>query len=197
MDVALQLDPVTLEAGTSYSVFAIGSLEGGTLTVLPAVDAVAEMAPEASPEASPAAPALAEPGVALGAVGRALAEVPGGAVVDLERDREGLRRVWQVIVRPETGRGVELKLDRGDGSLVRRENTTVPALARAAAPTITAEQAIGIALDAAGGGQVAELGLDRELRRTVWDVIVEGTTRRGVEVWIDAETGEVLRQGRP
>ena len=52
MDVALQLDPVTLEAGTSYSVFAIGSLEGGTLTVLPAVDAVAEMmAPEASPAA--------------------------------------------------------------------------------------------------------------------------------------------------
>jgi hypothetical protein len=49
MDVALQLDPVTLENGTSYSVFAIGSLAGGTLTVLPAVDAVYEMAPEASP----------------------------------------------------------------------------------------------------------------------------------------------------
>ena len=31
MDVALQLDPVTLAAGTSYSVFAIGSLAGGTL----------------------------------------------------------------------------------------------------------------------------------------------------------------------
>jgi len=46
MDVALQLDPVTLEAGTSYSVFAIGSLAGGTLTVLPAVDASVEMAME-------------------------------------------------------------------------------------------------------------------------------------------------------
>jgi hypothetical protein len=42
MDVALQLDPVTLSAGTSYSVFAIGSLEGGTLTVIPAVDATVE-----------------------------------------------------------------------------------------------------------------------------------------------------------
>jgi hypothetical protein len=38
-DVALQLDPLTLDAGSSYSAFAIGSLEGGTLTVLPAVDA--------------------------------------------------------------------------------------------------------------------------------------------------------------
>ena len=48
MDVALQLDPVTLENGTSYSVFAIGSLAGGTLQVLPAVDAVNQMAPEAT-----------------------------------------------------------------------------------------------------------------------------------------------------
>ena len=56
MDVALQLDPVTLEAGKSYSVFAIGSLAGGTLKVLPAVDATADMmAPEGSPAASPAA----------------------------------------------------------------------------------------------------------------------------------------------
>ena len=54
MDVALQLDPVTLAAGTSYSVFAIGSLADGTLTVLPAVDGTVEMAPEGSPVASPA-----------------------------------------------------------------------------------------------------------------------------------------------
>jgi hypothetical protein len=53
MDVALQLDPVTLEAGTSVSVFAIGSLEGGTLQVLAAVDAVYQMVEE-SPAASPA-----------------------------------------------------------------------------------------------------------------------------------------------
>ncbi len=52
MDVALQLDPVSLAAGTSYSVFAIGSLADGTLTVLPAVDGTVE-AP-ASPAASPA-----------------------------------------------------------------------------------------------------------------------------------------------
>lgn len=37
--VALDLDPITLDAGTSYSAFAIGSATGGTLTVVPAVDA--------------------------------------------------------------------------------------------------------------------------------------------------------------
>ena len=38
MDVALDLDDVTLEAGHVYTVFAIGSLAAGTLQVLPAVD---------------------------------------------------------------------------------------------------------------------------------------------------------------
>lgn len=38
MDVALDLDGVTLEAGHVYTVFAIGSLAAGTLQVLPVVD---------------------------------------------------------------------------------------------------------------------------------------------------------------
>jgi hypothetical protein len=37
--VALQLDPITVEAGTSYSVFAIGSAKGGTLQAVIATDA--------------------------------------------------------------------------------------------------------------------------------------------------------------
>ena len=41
MDVALQLDPITLDAGSSYSVFAIGSAADGTLTVVSKVDATA------------------------------------------------------------------------------------------------------------------------------------------------------------
>jgi hypothetical protein len=38
---ALDLDPVTLEAGTSTSAFAIGTLASGTITVITAVDASA------------------------------------------------------------------------------------------------------------------------------------------------------------
>jgi hypothetical protein len=40
--VALDLDPIQLKKGNSYSAFAIGSLEGETLTVVPAVDATVE-----------------------------------------------------------------------------------------------------------------------------------------------------------
>jgi len=41
--VAFDIDPLTLDGNTSYSVFAIGSLADGTFTVLPAVDASATM----------------------------------------------------------------------------------------------------------------------------------------------------------
>ena len=47
----LDLDPVTVEDGTSYSAFAVGSLTGGTLTAVLAVDAIAATA------AAPTAPA--------------------------------------------------------------------------------------------------------------------------------------------
>jgi hypothetical protein len=38
-DVAFDIDPLTLRAGTSYSAFAVGSLTDGTFKVVPAVDA--------------------------------------------------------------------------------------------------------------------------------------------------------------
>jgi hypothetical protein len=38
-DVAFDIDPLTLDAGTSYSAFAVGSLADGSFTVVPAVDA--------------------------------------------------------------------------------------------------------------------------------------------------------------
>ena len=38
-ETAFDIDEVTLDAGTSYTVFAIGSLADGTFTVLPVVDA--------------------------------------------------------------------------------------------------------------------------------------------------------------
>jgi hypothetical protein len=43
-DVAFDIDPLTLAGNTSFSVFAIGSLADGSFTVLPVVDAAAEMA---------------------------------------------------------------------------------------------------------------------------------------------------------
>ena len=55
-DVAFDIDPLMLDGGNSFSVFAIGSLADGTFTVLPALDAAlmmdAEMDAEESAEAS-------------------------------------------------------------------------------------------------------------------------------------------------
>ena len=42
-DVAFDIDPLELPGGNSFTVFAIGSLADGTFTVLPAIDAEAEM----------------------------------------------------------------------------------------------------------------------------------------------------------
>lgn len=65
------LDPGALDlaAGTAYSVFAIGSLDGATLTAAVGVDAVAAPATDtvADGETTPAAPAL--PVLLLGAIG--------------------------------------------------------------------------------------------------------------------------------
>ena len=49
--VAIQLDPIALAGDTAYSVFAIGSLDGETLTVLPAVDSAADMDEEMAEDA--------------------------------------------------------------------------------------------------------------------------------------------------
>ena len=51
-DIAFDIDPLSLDAGTAYSAFAIGSLADGTFTVLPAVDATADAM--AALEGSPA-----------------------------------------------------------------------------------------------------------------------------------------------
>jgi hypothetical protein len=45
-DVAFDIDPLDLPGGNSFTVFAIGSLADGSFTVLPALDASAEMTDE-------------------------------------------------------------------------------------------------------------------------------------------------------
>ena len=74
---------------------------------------------------------------------------------------------------------------------VLRVDRTLPPLARTA-PIVTVAEAIDPAEAAAGGGNVVGLQLERELRRTIWEAAVAGTSRRGVEVWVDAATGGLL-----
>lgn len=49
-DVAFDIDPLPLDGGNSYSVFAIGSLADGSFTVLPALDATGMMDDEMTDE---------------------------------------------------------------------------------------------------------------------------------------------------
>ena len=51
-DVAFDIDPLMLDGGNSFSVFAIGSLADGTFTVLPALDAALMMDAEMDAEES-------------------------------------------------------------------------------------------------------------------------------------------------
>ena len=65
----LDLDPVTVDAGTAYSAFAIGSLEGGTLTAVLAVDATAAPAAPATDTIGGTFPATSGlSGLAVGAL---------------------------------------------------------------------------------------------------------------------------------
>jgi len=111
--------------------------------------------------------------------------------IDLGRERG--RNVWEVLVRQADGTGIELYIAVDNGEVVAQDPSTVPAEARNAAPAITAQEAIGIALEAVPGAAV-EVDLGTERGRTVWEVLVRGTGSGSVEFYIDAASGEILKQ---
>jgi hypothetical protein len=59
-DVAFDIDPLMLDGGNSFSVFAIGSLADGTFTVLPALDATLMMDAEMGDEMAEESPEVSE-----------------------------------------------------------------------------------------------------------------------------------------
>ncbi|HSW43778.1 MAG TPA: PepSY domain-containing protein, partial [Patescibacteria group bacterium] len=144
------------------------------------------------PTRSPAqGPSLASAISAGRAIDVALAAVPGGAVVEVSLDKENGRTLWEIVVRSPNGSGVEIYIDAATGTIVDREPHRVPDEARASAPAISALRAITIALAAVPGSSVVEVDLDTERGRVVWEVLVRAP---GVELYIDAATGEILKQ---
>lgn len=125
------------------------------------------------------------------AVDVALRTTPGFAFeVDAENERG--RAIWEVKVHQEDGSGIEHYIAVDTGEVLRSTSTRVPRIA--ATPTaVDLCAAIVIATDTVPGSQVVEADLDTERGRTIWEVLVRTDTQR-IELYVDAETGEVLRQ---
>ena len=136
------------------------------------------------PTQDAAAPEL--PLLALGAVEVALAHTPG-AVVEIDHERNQ----WEVVILTEDGTGIELSIDIASGEVLREESESLSP-EQTSAPTITAREAIEIALGEVPG-ELWDLDLDTEQGIVVWEA--ELTDEAGVnwEIYIDAETGAIAK----
>ncbi len=130
---------------------------------------------------------------ASAAVRVALFTIPGGAVIEVERDTYKGRPVWEVLVRDPNGRGIELNIDPTTGSIVKREWEELPWYVRDSAPAVDITTAMTKALTAAPGIiDEAELEL-RTDGRLVWEIEIVTANGREIEIYVDATTGEIVR----
>ena len=125
------------------------------------------------------------------AVNKALAVVPGSAVVEIDSRAKDGRTVWEVVLRKPDGSGTELYIDQATGFLLKQESAEVPRYARGSAPTISASAAMSSALSSTPG-IVEEVELSREDGGIVWEVRVAGASGR-VKHYIDATSGKVFK----
>lgn len=123
----------------------------------------------------------------------ALAEAPGSVVVEVDEHRSGGVRQWEVVVLNGDGSGTEFRIDMETGEVISRAPEGLDQEARTP-PLITAQRAMEIAIEAVPG-EIIELDLDLEGRRTAWNVEVRAQSGPNQELWIDATTGSIIRQG--
>lgn len=192
-----------LEIETARAELATAPLTDGSASPSPAAPAApgaptAAAAPTTAPVATglPAAEAIA---VAQDAV--------GGTLLEVEWSVERGRTVFEVTLRTEDGRRVEVYVDAADGTVVEiEEQGGLAALAgrtredvgaaldvvRPDTTGITAERAIAIAT-AEVGGRVLEVEREREDGVDVYGVYLGQDDGRILDVMIDAVSGAVLR----
>lgn len=139
---------------------------------------------------TPAASAPTHADPAARAAQGALAAVAGD-VISIDRERGS---VWSVLVRDTNGRGTEVYVDATNGSVSRQRSEQLPTVARSAAPTFTAIEAIDVALEAQPSGAVHELDLGTERGVVVWEIEVRGGGN--TEFYIDASTGKIVKRER-
>lgn len=129
----------------------------------------------------------AEP--AIRAAEAALAAVSGDVI---SLDPEG-GDVWSVLVRTEDGEGIELYVDATTGDIARQDPESLPSEARDSVPTVSAVEAIEIVQQELPEATIRELDLDTERGAVVWEILVSDDSGL-IEFYVDAETGEILKQ---
>lgn len=147
-----------------------------------------------SATASDSATATADASAALLAAGHlGVRAVSGGTVVSIEAERNG----WEVHVVTGTGAEQELRTDAGATRVVSGPTDDRPDAddrtenQQFAAAEVDYREAVRAIEREVAGGQITELGLDRENRRTVWeaDVSVDSQQRT---VQVDAGDASVV-----
>lgn len=127
------------------------------------------------------------------AIGVAIGESPGAAVVEIERDTSDGIDVWEVDLLTADGGGLTVKIAVDDGRIVKQEPTNLDA-EQQSAPGVTAAEIITIALDSQPGDLLG-VELDTENGVVVWEVKVRSTGGAEVKMFFDPNTGEVVQPG--
>jgi uncharacterized membrane protein YkoI len=167
----------------------------------PRSEAASPSASESSPSATDAptddsssAPATAV-STAVAAVAVAEKAVADSAVVEVSSDDDDGRLIWEIIVRVGDD-GRELRIDGSDGAVLSNQSDRLDQSQLGDLPTVTVSEAIEIAEKQVPDGEVTDAELSRRNGERVWDVSVDVASGEDWELWIDAASGEVLREER-
>lgn len=121
----------------------------------------------------------------------ALERVPG-TVVGIEAERKRNAEIWEVIVRGEDGSGTELYIDRTTGEILDQSSERL-SRAQRETPAISVVDALDIAFSAVPGTLI-EIDLDTERSTLQWEVEIQADAGGRFEIYIDATTGDILKQ---
>lgn len=134
-----------------------------------------------------------------GAAQTALKEVPDSTVVSIET--EANKNAWEVQVVTGNGTEHEVRVSMSDGSIMGSPSTKQEDAQdrkkhqdRVAAAKLDYQEAAEKMRDAVPGARVAELNLDTDAGKTVWEADLVDTKGTKLEVTIDAANGAVIKK---
>lgn len=153
------------------------------------------MSPTEATTESPTNQATGTELTAVQAIDAAVQLVPGDAIEGGRTGQAG-RPVWYVTVRENQTTATEVYIDRVTGDLVQQKAEDLPPVAQGKLPSLTARQGIKKALEVSPGGAVVEFELENFRQTPAWYVFSRGGSNGQREVYVDANTGAILKQGR-